>query len=192
MLLPLIPAILLLGASHGSVKPAVVTMPAAPVSFAVHAAEYTHTAPASDFSSEEREFMDRINEDRTERGLYALTPDPLLGAVARGHCVDMCDHDYFSHYATTPGLHSPMDRYMTALRVSGLARPDELTVGENIYYCSASRGSVDVVLGHRAFMNSPEHRANILDPRFDRVGVGVWRSHKGQFWVTEVFLREGE
>ena len=36
-------------------------------------------------------------------------------------------------------------------------------------------------------MNSPGHRANILEPRFTKIGVGLYRNSEGRFWVTEMF-----
>ena len=41
---------------------------------------------------------------------------------------------------------------------------------------------------HQAFMNSPEHRKNILDPKFDSVGVAIVTSDTTIF-VTEVFMQ---
>ena len=43
----------------------------------------------------------------------------------------------------------------------------------------------------RSFMNSPEHRKNILDPGFTAVGVGVVDSADGTIWVTEDFMGTG-
>lgn len=43
---------------------------------------------------------------------------------------------------------------------------------------------------HRALMLSPGHRADILDPRFSRIGLGVCRDAQGRFWVTEMFLAD--
>jgi uncharacterized protein YkwD len=140
-------------------------------------------------SAEEHEFIDRINAERTERGLYALTPDPLLAQIAWAHSHDMAVRNYFDHKAPGAGQHTPMDRYLAGLHAAGLSTPNYILVGENIYYCSVTRGSQDVFYGHQAFMNSPGHRANILDRRFDRVGVGVYRDGTGQLWVTELFLR---
>jgi uncharacterized protein YkwD len=57
-------------------------------------------------------------------------------------------------------------------------------VGENLYYCSI----VDVERGHRALMNSPSHRANILHPPFRKGGIGIYKSQTGEFWVTQMFL----
>jgi hypothetical protein len=56
-------------------------------------------------------------------------------------------------------------------------------VGENV-----GRGG-DVPSLHQAFMNSPSHRANILDRDFTEVGVGTYVDGNGILWVTEVFRR---
>jgi len=54
-------------------------------------------------------------------------------------------------------------------------------LGENVGYGS----SVDVVQG--AFMNSPGHRANILDRTFNNVGIGVTVDGNGRRWVVQEF-----
>jgi uncharacterized protein YkwD len=144
-------------------------------------------------AADEREFVDRINAERTERGLYALTADYSLTRIAYAHCEDMAARSYFSHVAPgSAGRRTPMDRYLTYLHQTGETIPSYLLVGENIYYCSMSRGAQDVRYGHQALMNSPEHRANILDPRFDHVGVGMYRDAAGEIWVTELFLGRNE
>ena len=43
------------------------------------------------------------------------------------------------------------------------------------------------MLAHRALWASPSHRDNMLQPRFDRVGVGVCTDPDGSVWVTEAF-----
>lgn len=150
------------------------------------------TEPSDGLRPEEREFIARINEERTSRGLNALSLDPLLVAVARGHSREMADKDYFDHHSPTPGLRSPMDRYLAGLHDSGEATPGYVLVGENIYYCSVSNETYNVAYGHRALMNSPGHRANILEPRFAKIGLGVYRNAQGEFWVTEMFLKDRE
>jgi uncharacterized protein YkwD len=140
---------------------------------------------ALDFShvqetSEERRFVELVNVERTRRGLNALTIEPLLIAVARDHSAEMRDKSYFNHTSPTAALRTPMDRYLTAVQI----RPGYACVGENLYWCSMA----DVQRGHRAFMNSPTHRENLLFPRFDRIGVGIVKDARGQFWVTEMFL----
>jgi uncharacterized protein YkwD len=131
-------------------------------------------------TSDELRFLDLVNHERAARHLAELKPDPLLVQVARQHSREMWEKNYFDHLSPTPGERTPMDRFLHAAR----ARPAHACVGENLFYCSV----VDVERGHRALMNSPGHRANILYPPFRRSGVGVYKSDSGEFWVTEMFL----
>jgi len=150
-------------------------------------------APATSpdgLTADEQEFVDRINAERTARGFCTLTVDPLLVRTARAHSREMCARDYFDHHSPTPGLSTPMDRYLSSLKSLGADTPDYLLVGENIYYCSISSDVYNVDYGHRALMNSPGHRANILEPRFQKVGLGIYRNAKGEFWVTQMFSRD--
>jgi uncharacterized protein YkwD len=146
--------------------------------------------PTDGLLPEEREFIGRVNDERTSRGLNALELDPLLVQVARSHSREMCDLNYFDHHSPSQDLRTPMDRFLNGLRTIGQSTPDYVLVGENIYYCSESSETYNVEFGHQALMNSPGHRANILEPRFAKIGVGIYRDAKGQFWVTEMFLRD--
>lgn len=129
---------------------------------------------------EEARFVDLTNADRMNARLNPLTVDPVLVAAAREHSREMCEKNYFSHDSPTPSTHTPMMRYLEELG----ARPQYAMVGENLFYCS----TVDVNRGEYAFMHSPPHRENILNPRFDSIGIGVWKGDDGSFWVTEMFL----
>jgi uncharacterized protein YkwD len=131
-------------------------------------------------TADENRFLELINRERSSRGLTELKMDPTLVAVAREHSREMCDKDYFDHRSPTPGKRTPMERYLGALP----KRPRYACVGENLFYCSV----VDVERGHKALMNSPGHRANILFPRFRAGGVGIYTSETGEFWVTQMFL----
>jgi uncharacterized protein YkwD len=136
--------------------------------------------PASSIASEEQAFLDLINEERAARGLCQLKLDLLLVGVAREHSREMSDRNYFDHISPTSGQRTPMQRYLRAVP----KRPPYACVGENLFYCSV----VDVDRGHRALMESPGHRANILFPRFRQCGVGIYKSPSGEFWVTQMFL----
>jgi uncharacterized protein YkwD len=131
-------------------------------------------------TEEERQFVDLVNRERRQRSLSQLTVDPLLIAVARGHSAEMREKDYFNHHSPTPGLKTPLDRY---LKVMGRS-PSYACVGENLFWATV----VDVQRGHKAFMDSPTHRENVLFPRFEKIGVGIVKNEKGEFWVTEMFL----
>ncbi len=153
----------------------------------------TPPAPATSangLSAEEEEFVGLVNGERSRRGLCVLAVDPLLVRTARAHSREMCARDYFDHHSPTPGLSTPMDRYLSSLKDTGAGTPDYLLVGENIYYCSITSDVYNVDYGHRALMNSPGHRANILEPRFQKIGLGIYKNARGEFWVTEMFSRD--
>jgi len=92
----------------------------------------------------------------------------------------MADKDYFSHTSPTTTLKTPLDRYLAEEK----KRPSWALVGENLFYCSI----VDVERGHDAFMNSEGHRENILEKRYERIGVGVYIDRRGHFYATQMFL----
>ena len=149
-----------------------------------------HLSLASTEEIEEQELIADINRERHIHGLNGLVPDTLLGGAARSHSREMCGMDYFDHHSPSAGMTTPMDRYFQALQAHGEGRPDTALVGENIFYASVTNTIYNAQYAHTALMNSPGHRANILEPRFSKVGVGVYRDSKGRFWVTEMFLRD--
>lgn len=193
MFATILAAAIFLATSAGVAPRAAQSAPAAAPSGTIAARAVRFAPPQSaqvQLSAEEQEFIDRINAARTERGLYALVADPILQDDASRHSQDMAMRGYFSHTAPNIDNRTPMDRYIDALHSAGKRVPSSLLVGENIYYCSISRGSQDVALAEQALMDSPGHRANILDPRFSQVGIGIYRSASGAIWVTQVFLRK--
>ncbi|MGV3724668.1 MAG: CAP domain-containing protein [Actinomycetota bacterium] len=129
---------------------------------------------------EELRFVELANEERRKRGLSQLVIDPLLIRVARLHSAEMRDRAYFNHNSPTAAERTPMDRYLKAVSL----RPEYACVGENLFYCSI----VDVKRGHDAFMNSPTHRDNVLFPRYEKIGVGIIKNERGEFWVTQMYL----
>ncbi|WP_232806967.1 CAP domain-containing protein [Geodermatophilus chilensis] len=111
------------------------------------------------------------NEARADAGCGALTADPALAAVARAHSADMRDRDYFSH--TSPEGLSPFDRAEQA----GI----DYSRAENIAY-----GQADAAAVMEAWLESPGHRANILDCDLTKLGVGVAEGPGGPWW-TQLF-----
>ena len=99
-----------------------------------------------------------VNRERTSRGLVALEMDAELRLLARDHARDMFKRGYFSH--VTPEGKDPFDRMRAANIIFGLA-------GENL----ALAPTLD--MAHDGLMNSPGHRANILNGGFRKVGIGV-------------------
>ena len=115
--------------------------------------------------------IDLTNEHREANGLKPLTHDPELSRVAQQKSVDMHQNNYFSH--TSPTYGSPFDM----MRDSGI---EYKTAGENI--AQGQRTPEAVV---EAWMNSSGHRANILNPDFTHIGVGV---EKDEYHWTQMFI----
>lgn len=128
---------------------------------------------------EEIRSVELVNRERKKLGLAPLTIDPTLIAVAREHSKEMMEKKYFSHQSPTPGLKTPMDRFLKVV-----PKPEYACVGENLFYCTV----VDVQRGHLAFMNSPTHRDNVVFPRYEKIGVGIIKNEKGEFWITQMYL----
>jgi uncharacterized protein YkwD len=106
----------------------------------------------------EAQMFTLLNQERTNRGLNALTRDPAIDAVARAHSVEMLQQGYFAHDA--PDGRTPFQRMMDGNVQFTMA-------GENIALAPT------VTLAHQGLMNSPGHRANILRPEYRRVGIGA-------------------
>jgi uncharacterized protein YkwD len=106
----------------------------------------------------EARMLELVNNERLTAGLKPLAPDPELTEVARRHSADMFVRGYFAH--DTPEGKDPFDR----LRQANVRF---LTAGENLALAPT------VPVAHNGLMHSPGHRANILYPRFGRVGIGI-------------------
>ena len=112
-----------------------------------------------------------VNKERAKQGCRALTADSRLTKAAQGHSADMARRGFFDH--TNPDGKDPGDRITAAgYRWS--------TYGENIAKGQPTPASV-----MKSWMNSPGHRANILNCKFAEIGVGVVKSG-GPYW-TQVF-----
>jgi uncharacterized protein YkwD len=127
-----------------------------------------------------------VNQERERAGLGALVWNERLAQTARAHSVEMRDRKYFSHDSPTPALRRPMNRYK-----AGMGATPRL-VAENIYRAWGSRnglGPSDIQEGHRALMDSPGHRANILLSQVQRCGIGIAVNENGDIWLTQMFDR---
>ena len=147
---------------------------------AIGAAAFTGEAEAEEF------MLELVNAARAEEGVAPIALDPAFTQVARQHSWEMISLDYFGHESPVPGSETVPQRVANA----GLT---EVWVGENIGADYRS-GSYDwAALTRSTFeglMDSPPHRANILDPDFNRVGIGIVHGTRGDLegiHVTEVF-----
>ncbi len=122
----------------------------------------TPAVAAIDHAAEE-ELLCSLNDARRSEGLPSLRSNTELTRVARAHSVVMADAARLHH---NPNLASDVS--------------DWRLVGENVGY-GPSAGSL-----HRALMDSPGPRANILHSSYMEVGIGVER-RGSTLWITQVF-----
>jgi uncharacterized protein YkwD len=125
----------------------------------------TVTAGSAGATTVESTFVGKLNHARAARGVHRLTVRSHLVTVARAQALRMASRGVLYH---NPRLTSEVRNWRW--------------VGENVGY------GPDAATVHVAFMNSPGHRANLLDRDYTEVGVGVV-VRNGRVWVAEVFRR---
>jgi hypothetical protein len=130
-------------------------------------------AHAQTASVAEQYLFQAANAEREQRGLPALHWDKALNRAAYGHAQQMAARQSISHqYAGEPEL---AERGKSAgARFSVIA--------ENVAEASTA------VRIHDAWMNSPGHRANLLDPQVDSIGISVLQRN-GQLYAVQDFER---
>lgn len=115
--------------------------------------------------TEEAAFVSRINGLRSSLGLAPLEVDAELVAASRVWADQMASDDVLAHAPDiTAGITAPW-----------------IKVGENV----GVGGDVDSLF--QAFVDSPLHYANLIDPDFRYVGVGVTFAN-GKLWTTHRFM----
>ncbi len=128
------------------------------------------SAGAIEREADARAMLATVNAERADHGLPPLTYDERLSEIARSHARDMVLRSYFAH--ETPEGESPFERMARAGYRFSYA-------GENI----ALDGDVDAA--GRALFASTEHRENILQPHFNRVGIAAVASTDGEVFVED-------
>jgi uncharacterized protein YkwD len=107
-----------------------------------------------------------MNAERTARGLGRLQSEPLLGRVAAGYARQMVRGQFFDH--TSPAGSTMLARIKAT---SYLRDVTSWSVGENLAWGTGTLATPRAMV--RAWMQSAEHRANLLDRHFADVGIGV-------------------
>jgi len=127
------------------------------------------TQTASTLSAYEKKVFDLTNQERAKNGLPALKVDATLSKMAHEKSRDMSANGYFSH--TSPTYGSPFDM----MKKFGITYS---YAGENI--AMGQKNPEEVV---NAWMNSAGHRANILNPNYNYIGVGY--VSQGNYWTQD-------
>ena len=136
------------------------------------------TVTAAELASQALGLVNEVRAHGTRCGERPFAPAPplalsvTLANVAFGHAADMAEHDYFEHRDLNGK--SPADR----VRAVGYR---EKLVGENIAY--GPKSVEEVVQG---WLDSPGHCENIMDPRFEEMGIAYAAGRSGRrglYWV---------
>jgi uncharacterized protein YkwD len=107
-----------------------------------------------------------INSARSKHGLSRLGTTGALARAASAHSRDMATNDFFSH--DSPGGSTPKQRIAGAGYLAGAS---SWAIGETIAWGSGGLASPSSIV--RSWLQSPGHRAILLDGRYDDVGIGI-------------------
>jgi hypothetical protein len=118
------------------------------------------------------------NQARAAAGLRALKIDSTLTSIARWRSKDMIARNYFSHNIPPSGkmVFSVLDSKGYCYYLAGE------NIGWNNYPDDVATATIQ-----RQFMDSADHRANILGKRWDVIGVGAYKGPTGKKMWTVLF-----
>lgn len=142
----------------------------------IYIGQQVNIPSSSSYRTMEEEIVRLVNEERSRRGLNLLSENWEISRVARIKSQDMIDSNYFSH--NSPIYGSPFQMLTSfGIRYSQAA--------ENIAYGQQTAQQV-----MNTWMNSSGHRANILNPNFNQIGVGVAKKGlNNQNYFTQIFVK---
>ena len=129
----------------------------------------------AEFRTFETEAVRLVNAERARAGLRPVVENWEVSRVARIKSQDFIDNNYFAHNSPTYGTPFQM------LRSFGIPFS---AAAENI-----ARGQRTPAAVMNSWMGSPGHRANILNPSFNQIGVGVAKDGRGNLFWTQMFIR---
>jgi uncharacterized protein YkwD len=144
---------------------------------------WTACLPASaqrpDIPSIEKKLLEWVNKERTDRQLNPLKLSTDLRALAKSHSHDMASRRKLTH------LSSIGKSYKDRLLDAGIFFTE---IGENV----ATSETYEGTFIHQGFMESPEHKDNILNPHFDAIGIGIVYANDNKYYVTQDFCQSLE
>lgn len=129
-------------------------------------------------TSMEMALVELVNVDRTRQGLAPLAFDPSLLPIARARAVDQVPLSGLSHTDSAGRLAFAI--------LLGDARLAYRLAGENLARLPGPEGSAPD-RAEQALMNSPTHRANILESAFNRLAVGSALDSTGRIIFAQIF-----
>jgi uncharacterized protein YkwD len=132
--------------------------------------------------------LDLVNEERRKEGLTELKYNKVLEKASYLHAKDMFDNSFFSHVnKKQEDPATRMEKYYEGRNWTAYE------VGENIWEWEkpssydAEKLADEAVHGDFGWMQSSEHRANILNPNFTELGIGYFRAPDGKIFFVQNF-----
>jgi len=125
-----------------------------------------------------------VNAERQQFDLSTLSEDSLLTSLAREHSISMVENDFFGHERY------PGERPLNYDQPPGTIRGENLAKMPTRQYIPGPYLSLQEVCewAVSSWMDSDGHRANILEPRYDKTGVGVSFSEGWDYlYITQIF-----
>jgi uncharacterized protein YkwD len=129
-------------------------------------------------STSEQQLFQLTNQARAAAGRKALHWDARLATLARARAKDMIVRNYFAHQIPPDG-HTVFDVMSNVGYCFNLAGEN---IGWNNYPDDQATSAIQAM-----FMNSPDHRQNILGPAWDVVGIGAYKGPDGKKMWAVVF-----
>lgn len=128
----------------------------------------------------ERLVFENINKKRAEVDLPALIWSEQAAQTARIHSRNMSSYNFFSH--------TGIDGKRVDNRADSVGLKNWRMIGENIAYNRGYGNPVERVI--ESWMNSRDHRENLLNKNWEETGVGIALTNTGTYYFTQVFIKK--
>ncbi len=132
-----------------------------------------YNLPSDESKVSTQYILEKINAERVNNGLPRLELDSLLTATAQNKANDMVKNNYFAHESPTYG--SPFKMMQDA----GITY---VAAGENI----AGNNNIDEAID--SFLNSENHRKNLLSNAYNYIGIGIEKSDTYGYIIVLMFI----
>lgn len=150
------------------------------------------TAQPLNTTAAEQAIREAVNRERVARGVAAVEAEGGIAAVARNHSRDMIARGYYAH--ESPDGETPLDRIDDGpascevvgenIAATWWHQPFEAADGGRDRHTTVEELADGVA---KQWLSSSSHRENMLDPRWERTGVGVAVTKDGEVLVTQNF-----
>lgn len=134
---------------------------------------------AADMQVLAMEIHNKVNQARVDNGVAPLEWESTLAEVATKHSADMAANGYFDHKNLVG--QGPTER----AKAGGFScyKPTHFGIGENLHQDVGFMDLSDYTVN--GWLNSPEHRDNLLSPNYTKEGIGIDRASDGKVYVTQ-------